>query len=280
MSTLADRLPPDGLWRCIQPLLPPHPPTPVAARPAPWVTGPAWPRSCSWLAPHPVGVAAGGRVRLRQRDRLLATLQRVGRRWGVRAAPGAAAGRARAGGALDWSRISVDSFSLRATGDHTGANPVDRAKHGSKLHLAVDGGGLPLTLLVTAANTNHSTMFEALLDASRRCARQPTSGAAALRRSTPTRCTTTAAAAARGVPEVDCGGDQQVLFDDRVTTRRRLLAFVGGGWCGLVVRLLGTAPQPRAGPALLSVGEAKESRSSCGGVPLLVEAGGGACQPF
>ena len=45
-----------------------------------------------------------------------------------------------------------------------GANPVDRAKPGSKLHLAVDGGGLPLSLLVTGANTNDSLVFEALLD--------------------------------------------------------------------------------------------------------------------
>ena len=45
-----------------------------------------------------------------------------------------------------------------------GANPVDRAKPGSKLHLAVEGSGLPLSLLVTGANTNDSTMFEALLD--------------------------------------------------------------------------------------------------------------------
>jgi transposase len=53
-------------------------------------------------------------------------------------------------GGLARSRISVDSFSLRAVrGDLTGANPVDRAKRGSKLHLAVDGGGLPLSLLVT-----------------------------------------------------------------------------------------------------------------------------------
>jgi transposase len=43
------------------------------------------------------------------------------------------------------------------------ANPVDRAKPGSKLHLAVDGGGLPLSLLVTGANTNDSLVFEALL---------------------------------------------------------------------------------------------------------------------
>jgi transposase len=45
-----------------------------------------------------------------------------------------------------------------------GANPVDRAKAGSKLHLAVDGGGLPLSLLVTGANTNDSLVFAALLD--------------------------------------------------------------------------------------------------------------------
>jgi transposase len=45
-----------------------------------------------------------------------------------------------------------------------GANPVDRGKPGSKLHLAVEGDGLPLSLLVTAANTNDSLVFEALLD--------------------------------------------------------------------------------------------------------------------
>ena len=33
-----------------------------------------------------------------------------------------------------------------------GANPVDRGKPGSKLHLVCDGGGLPLTEAVTAAN--------------------------------------------------------------------------------------------------------------------------------
>jgi len=68
-------------------------------------------------------------------------------------------------GQLDWSRVSVDSFSLRATrGDQVGANPVDRAKPGSKLHLAVEAGGLPLSLLVTGANSNDSLVFEALLD--------------------------------------------------------------------------------------------------------------------
>ena len=52
----------------------------------------------------------------------------------------------------------------RYGGDQVGANPVDRAKPGSKLHSAVDGGGLPLSLLVTGANTNDSLVFEALVD--------------------------------------------------------------------------------------------------------------------
>jgi transposase len=45
-----------------------------------------------------------------------------------------------------------------------GANPVDRGKPGSKLHLVTDGWGLPLAVAVTAANTNDSLVFAALLD--------------------------------------------------------------------------------------------------------------------
>jgi transposase len=49
-------------------------------------------------------------------------------------------------------------------GDLTGANPVDRGKAGSKLHLAGDAGGLPLSVVVSAANANDSTMLEAVLE--------------------------------------------------------------------------------------------------------------------
>jgi IS5 family transposase len=45
-----------------------------------------------------------------------------------------------------------------------GANPVDRGKPGSKLHLVCDGGGLPLTAAVTAANVGDSTMFQAVVE--------------------------------------------------------------------------------------------------------------------
>jgi|SRR5215204_3844461 len=35
---------------------------------------------------------------------------------------------------------------------------------GSKLHLAGDAGGLPVTVILSAANANDATMFEAVLD--------------------------------------------------------------------------------------------------------------------
>jgi transposase len=45
-----------------------------------------------------------------------------------------------------------------------GANPVDRGKPGSKLHLATDANGTPLAVLVSGANVNDSLLFEALVD--------------------------------------------------------------------------------------------------------------------
>jgi IS5 family transposase len=44
------------------------------------------------------------------------------------------------------------------------ANPVDRGKPGSKLHLVCDGDGLPLTAAVTAANVNDTTMLQPVLN--------------------------------------------------------------------------------------------------------------------
>jgi transposase len=98
-------------------------------------------------------------------------------------------------GRVDLERVSVDSFSLRAVkGGVTGANPVDRGKAGSKLHVAGDASGLPLSVVVSSANANDSTMLEAVLDdippirmPSGRRRRRPAN-------SMPTRRTTTAAA--------------------------------------------------------------------------------------
>jgi transposase len=143
MTTLAERLLPDELWQRIQHLLPPPPsharggaPRTVSDRACmaaiifmartstPWALLPVgkfdcgsvttcWRRFAEW--------AAAG-VFERVQELLLDELGEAGQ--------------------LDWSRVTVESFSLRAVrGDQTGANPVDRAKPGSKLHLAVEGTG-------------------------------------------------------------------------------------------------------------------------------------------
>ncbi len=60
--------------------------------------------------------------------------------------------------------LILDSCSVRAKrgGDLTGPNPTDRAKRGSKYHVAVDGDGVPVACAVTAANVNDTLAFERL----------------------------------------------------------------------------------------------------------------------
>jgi IS5 family transposase len=50
-------------------------------------------------------------------------------------------------------------------GEQTGPNPIDRGKPGSKRHVLVDAGGIPLALVLTPANVHDSTMLEPVLDA-------------------------------------------------------------------------------------------------------------------
>jgi transposase len=56
---------------------------------------------------------------------------------------------------LDWSRAVIDSSSVRAVGggEKTGPNPTDRRRPGSKHHVLTDGGGVPLQIELSAANT-------------------------------------------------------------------------------------------------------------------------------
>jgi transposase len=49
--------------------------------------------------------------------------------------------------------------------DHTGPNPTDRAKRGSKRDLICDGRGVPLAVRLTGANRNDSQEALALVDA-------------------------------------------------------------------------------------------------------------------
>jgi Transposase DDE domain len=46
-----------------------------------------------------------------------------------------------------------------------GPNPTDRGKPGSKYHLLVDQGGIPLAVRLSAANTHDSMLLEQLIDA-------------------------------------------------------------------------------------------------------------------
>ncbi len=46
----------------------------------------------------------------------------------------------------------------------TGPNPVDRGKPGSKIHVLCDRRGIPLTVLITAANTHDSQVMVPLVD--------------------------------------------------------------------------------------------------------------------
>jgi transposase len=50
-------------------------------------------------------------------------------------------------------------------GEHTGPNPTDKGKPGSKRHLVVERTGIPLAVRLTAANRHDTMAFEELLDA-------------------------------------------------------------------------------------------------------------------
>jgi transposase len=60
--------------------------------------------------------------------------------------------------------LILDSCSVRAKrgGDLTGPNPTDRGKRGTKYNVAVDGDGVPVACVATAANVNDTLVFERL----------------------------------------------------------------------------------------------------------------------
>ena len=60
--------------------------------------------------------------------------------------------------------LILDSCSVRAKrgGELTGPNPTDRAKKGTKYHVATTGDGVPVACAVTCANVNDTVPFERL----------------------------------------------------------------------------------------------------------------------
>ena len=69
-------------------------------------------------------------------------------------------------GFLDWSSACLDLASVPAKRrrEKTGPSPVDRGRPGAKRHLVVDGGGVPLAVVLTGAQVHDSTVFEELID--------------------------------------------------------------------------------------------------------------------
>jgi hypothetical protein len=55
----------------------------------------------------------------------------------------------------------------RKGGSKTGPSPVDRGRNGSKHHLLVDGGGIPLAWALSGGNRNDITQLIPLVDAIR-----------------------------------------------------------------------------------------------------------------
>ena len=55
---------------------------------------------------------------------------------------------------IDWSRGIIDGTFAKAPegGEDTGPNPTDRSKSGSKHHVLTDANGIPLAVILTAAN--------------------------------------------------------------------------------------------------------------------------------
>ena len=67
---------------------------------------------------------------------------------------------------IDWQRASLDSASVAAPGGQkTGANPTHKGKKGAKRHVVVDRGGIPLTVIHSAANVHDSKVLEEVVDA-------------------------------------------------------------------------------------------------------------------
>ena len=50
----------------------------------------------------------------------------------------------------------IDSISIKSPlgGDMTGNNPTDRSKLGTKRHILTDKKGIPLSAVITSANTH------------------------------------------------------------------------------------------------------------------------------
>ncbi len=162
---MATRLVSDGLWSLFAPLLPPRPPRPKGGRPPlddrAALTGILFvlKSGIPWqMLPQEMGCGSGMTCWRRLRD-----WQEAGLWQAFHHKLLDLLGRA---GLIDWSRCALDTASLaaKAGGQQVGPNPTDRGKPGSKRHLVVDRQGIPLAVLLSAANVHDSVLLEAVID--------------------------------------------------------------------------------------------------------------------
>jgi hypothetical protein len=159
-----ETLVPDDLWQTIQPLLPP-PPRRYGGRarvddraclPASSTSStPASPGGCY----PPSSLAAAARSPAGAAARLAAR-----RRLATAPPPGPRPARPQRPARLVPRQSGPPQRPRQAWGVLTGPNPVDRGKPGSKYHLLVDRRGVPLAVVLSAANT-HDSLLEQVVDA-------------------------------------------------------------------------------------------------------------------
>ena len=174
---MAEPLVSDALWALIAPLLPERPPRPKGGRP-PLDDRKALEGIVFVLRTGIPWASLPKRDGLRLRHDLLAPAAGLAGGRGLRAAPPRAARPARPG-ERDRLRPLLARQRLlpgQKGGECTGPNPTDRGKPGTKRHVLVDASGIPLALLLSAANVHDSRLLEPLLDAVppiRQCAGRP-----------------------------------------------------------------------------------------------------------
>ena len=155
----------DAFWSLFAPLLPSRPPRPKGGRPPvedrAALTGIIFvlKSGIPWeMLPQEMGCGSGMTCWRRLRDWQTPA---SGRRSFTPCSTGSGEP------AIDWSRCcwTAQSLPAKAGGAATGPNPTDRGKPGTKRHLLVDRQGIPLAVLLTAANVHDSVVLEEALDA-------------------------------------------------------------------------------------------------------------------
>jgi transposase len=163
---MAEPLVTDALWALIAPLLPERPGRPKGGRPPPddrmvlegiifvLCTGIPWAS-----LPKQMGCGSGMTCWRRLREWQAAGV------WGGCTGPCSTGSAGRTRSISGDARSTAPPSSRRKRGERVGPNPTDRGKPGTKRHVLVDAGGIPLALVLTPANAHDSTVLEPVLDA-------------------------------------------------------------------------------------------------------------------